>query len=100
MFGPYASQDSSDSAALRKVKKSKMKKDAIKDLVYGGLEEILNNHRYYYNSSVGSTYSHLTDSGKEAVIEFIDLMSYKIIEANEVDLDRRAKDLVLKELKG
>jgi hypothetical protein len=77
-----------------------MQKGAIKDLVYGGLEEILNNNRYYYHSSVGAGYSHLTDSGKEAVMEFIDLMSYKIIEANEVDLDRRAKEQVLKELKG
>ena len=82
------------------MKKSKMQKGAIKDLVYGGLEEILNNRNYYYNSSVGASYSHLTDSGKEAVLEFIDLMSYKIIEANEIDLDRRAKEQVLKELKG
>ncbi len=100
MFGPYASQDSSDSAALQKVKRSKMQKGAIKDLVYGGLEEILNNRNYYYNSSVGASYSHLTDSGKEAVIEFMDLMSYKIIEANNADLDRCAKEMVLKELKG
>lgn len=77
-----------------------MQKSAIKDLVYGGLEEILNNRSYYYNSSVGANYSHLTDNGKEAVIEFIDLMSYKIIEANEADLNHRAKEQVLKELKG
>jgi hypothetical protein len=77
-----------------------MQKSAIKDLVYGGLEEILNNRNYYYNSSVGASYSHLTDSGKEAVIEFMDLMSYKIVQANEADLDKRAKEMVLKELKG
>lgn len=77
-----------------------MQKSAIKDLVYGGLEEILNNRSYYYHSSVGANYSRLTDNGKEAVIEFIDLMSYKIIEANEADLNHRAKEQVLKELKG
>lgn len=77
-----------------------MQKGAIKDLVYGGLEEILNNRNYYYNSSVGANYSHLTDSGKEAVIEFIGLISSKIIEAENADLDRRAKEQVLKELKG
>lgn len=86
--------------ALQKVKKSKMQKGAIKDLVYGGLEEILNNRNYYYNSSVGANYSHLTDPGKEAVIEFIGLISSKIIEAENADLDRRAKEQVLKELKG
>jgi len=82
------------------VKKSKMEKGAIKDLAYGGLEEILNNNRYYYHSSVGASYSHLTDAGKQAVTEFMDMIAWKIKEANEADLDRRAKEMVLKELKG
>ncbi len=81
------------------MRKSKMQKGAIKDLIYGGLEEILNNRNYYYHSSVGAAYSHLTDDGKLAVIEFMDLMSWKIKEANEADLDRRAKEQVLAQLK-
>ena len=76
-----------------------MQKSAIKDLVYGGLEEIINNPRHYYKSSVGSNYCHLTDSGKEAIVEFIDLIAFKITQAEEEDLDRRAKEQVLKELK-
>jgi hypothetical protein len=76
-----------------------MEKGAIKDLIYGGMEEILNNSRYYHHSSVGRDYSHLTDSGKQAVIEFMDLMGWKIREANELDLDRRAKEQVLASLK-
>jgi hypothetical protein len=76
-----------------------MEKGAIKDLCYGGLEEILNNSRYYYHSSVGAGYSHLTDSGKEAVIEFMDMVAWKIKEANEKDLDNRAKKQVLDQLK-
>jgi len=76
-----------------------MQKSAIKDLIYGGLEEILNNRNYYYHSSVGAAYSHLTDEGREAVVEFMDLMSWKIKEANEVDLDNRAKKQVLDQLK-
>ncbi len=77
-----------------------MQKSAIKDLVYGGLEEIINNSRHYYKSSVGSNYCHLTDSGKQAIVEFMDLMAYKITEAEEEDLDRRAKEMVLKELRS
>lgn len=77
-----------------------MQKGAIKDLIYGGVEEILNNNRYYYHSSVGAGYSHLTDDGKAAVIEFMDLMAYKIKEANEADLEVRAKKQVLEALKG
>lgn len=76
-----------------------MEKGAIKDLCYGGLEEILNNNRYYYHSSVGAGYSHLTDLGKQAVIEFMDMVAWKIKEANEADLDQRAKKQVIDQLK-
>ena len=77
-----------------------MQKGAIKDLVYGGLEELLNNRNYYYHSSVGASYSHLTDEGKQAVVEFMDLMAWKVREANEADLERRAKQQVIDALKG
>ena len=100
MCGPYGFRDLSASADLIWVKNSKMQKSAIKDLVYGGLEEIINNRNHYYKSSVGANYCHLTDSGKQAIVEFIDLMAYKITEAEEADLDRRAKEQVLKELKS
>ena len=76
-----------------------MEKSAIKDLAYGGLEEILNNNRYYYHSSVGASYSHLTDAGKQAVTEFMDMLAWKIKEANDHDLNERAKKQVLDQLK-
>ena len=76
-----------------------MQKGAIKDLVYGGLEEIINNRNYYYASSVGFGYNHFTDEGKIALCEFMDLMAYKIREAENADLDRRAKEQVLEQLK-
>jgi hypothetical protein len=76
-----------------------MDKAAVKDIVYGGLEELLNNNRYYYHSSIGRDYSHFTDLGRQAVSEFMDIMAYKIREANEVDLDDRAKKQVLDGLK-
>jgi hypothetical protein len=77
-----------------------MEKSAIKDLVYGGMEELINNSRYYYHSNVGRDYSRLTDQGKEAVVEFMDLMAWQIKKANELDLERRAKEQVLSALKG
>jgi hypothetical protein len=76
-----------------------MEKAAIKDLIYGGLEEILNNNRYYYHSTVGASYSHLTDLGKQAVTEFMDTMAYQIRTVENADLDRRAKQQVLDTLK-
>ena len=82
------------------MKNSKMEKGAIKDLVYGGLEEILNNRRYYYGSTIGMGYSHFTDEGKVALCEFMDLMAYKIRDAENADLERRAKEQVMTALKG
>jgi hypothetical protein len=76
-----------------------MKKAAIKDLVYGGLEELINNRAYYYHSSIGQSYSHLTDDGKEALVEFMDMIAWKIREAENADLDQRAKQQVLDSLK-
>lgn len=76
-----------------------MEKGAIKDLVYGGVEEILNNNRYYYHSSVGAGYSHFTEAGKQAMNEYMELMAWKIKEANEADLERRAKEQVMAALK-
>jgi len=93
--GHYVSHASYDSAVLLEVKRSNMEKSAIKDLVYGGLEELVNNRRYYYHSSVGNAYSHLTDDGKAAVVEFMDLMAFKIRETEQADLESRAKQQVL-----
>lgn len=81
------------------MKRSKMKKSAIKDLCYGGMLELLNNRNYYYHSSVGSAYSHLTEEGKEAVIEFMNLVAFKMKQAEDDDLNERAKQQVIDQLK-
>lgn len=77
-----------------------MEKQAIKELMYGGLKEIMNNNRYYYKSSVGKEYSNFTESGKEVVQEFVQDLAGYITAAENAELDQRAKDMVFKELKG
>lgn len=77
-----------------------MEKQAIKDLMYGGVNEMMQNRRYYYRSSVGKDYSHWTDEGKLAMEQFMRDMTQYIVEAEEKALDNRAKELVLKELKS
>lgn len=81
------------------MKSSNMKKDAIKDLAYGGIVELLGNRNYYYRSSVGKDYSHLTEEGKEAMSAFVDLLAWKMLEAEDADLNNRAKKQVLDQLK-
>ena len=77
-----------------------MDKQAVKDLTFGGISELMRNKEYYYFSSIGSTYSHWTEAGKEALYEYMDLMAYKFHEAEQESLNKRAKELVINGLKG
>ena len=77
-----------------------MEKAALKDIMFGGVLELSRNSRYYYRSAVGESYSHWTEDGKEALQSLMDNLAWKLLEAEEVELNKRSKDLVLKGLKG
>lgn len=67
--------------------------------MYGGVSEMMRNRRYYYRSSVGKDYSHWTEEGKLVVQRFLQDMTQYIYDAEQDELDKRAKDMVLAELK-
>jgi hypothetical protein len=77
-----------------------MKKFQAKDLLYGGLLELLQNRENFYHSTVGSSYNYFTDQGVEALKEFTKEMATIILRAEEESLNERAKDLMIKGLKG
>lgn len=77
-----------------------MDKQAVKDTIFGGLHELMRNRHYYYHSGVGSSYSHWTEEGKLALVEYMNVMGYKLMEAEENDLRKRSKEMVMKGLKG
>ena len=77
-----------------------MDKQAVKDLIFGGIHEIMNNRNYYYHSAVGQSYSHWTEEGKEALCEYMNIMGWKLREAEEADLKKRAKEMTMNALKG
>lgn len=77
-----------------------MDRHALKDLIYGGMEELTQNSKYYYNSSVGTQYNHWTDQGKENLIGFIDMMASEIIKCRIAEDEQRSKDMVMKGLKS
>jgi len=77
-----------------------MDKPAVKDLVYGGLQELLRNRDYYYHSGVNSKYSSFTDQGVQAITEYLNTMAWLMIESENEELDRRAKEMVINGLKG
>ena len=77
-----------------------MNKDAIKDMMFGGVTELVRNRRFYYYSSVGPQYSHWTEEGKQALVEYMEVMSYKMRQAEEAELEERAKQQTLNALKS
>ncbi len=77
-----------------------MDKDSIKDLLYGGISELVNNRDFYHMSGVSTEYSKLTDRGAAAILMFINQMAVNILVAQQAELDNRAKQLVLNGLKG
>lgn len=68
--------------------------------VYAGFLEILKDKKFFYNSAVGYQYSHLTDDGKEAIVEFISIMAPHMLNNEELKLNERSKRLMMEELKS
>jgi hypothetical protein len=77
-----------------------MNSNAVKELMYGGIHQLMKNRQYYYHSAVGASYCHWTEEGKEALADYINLMGHKLLEAEEIELNQRAKNLVINGLKG
>lgn len=76
-----------------------MQKSAIKDILYGGLSEIITNKNFYHRSSVSWGYSHITEEGQAEIMEFLLMIFHKMEEVERSDLDRRAKQMVVDQLK-
>jgi len=77
-----------------------MEKQAVKDLMYGSLNELMQNRRYYSRSSVGPEYSRWTEEGQVVLNQFMSDIIKLIYIAEQNDLDSRSKELVFKELKS
>ena len=78
-----------------------MRKPAVKDQLYGAVMEMINNPEYFYKSSVGTKheYSHWTDIGREALLEFLESHTRRMLTADEADSAERAKNMVYNTLK-
>jgi 2-oxoglutarate dehydrogenase complex dehydrogenase (E1) component-like enzyme len=75
-----------------------MERRALKEVLYGGVEEMMSNTRYYYTSTIGIQFNHWTEEGKQALSEYIELLSHQIKKCQiEEDL-KRSKEMVLNEL--
>lgn len=86
--------------ALRQVKRSNMERKALKDFLYGGITELMKDRQYYYYSTVGPDYCHWTEEGQQAMIELMNVISYKMLETENEELNQRSKAIVMQTLKG
>ncbi len=77
-----------------------MEKAALKDILYGGVSELIRNSKYYRHSPIGQDYCRFTEEGEVALKQFMQSMSVLLYVAEEKDLDKRAKDMVIRGLKG
>jgi hypothetical protein len=85
---------------LQKAKSYNMDKPSIKELMYGGIQELMRNRKYYHHSIAGANYSYWTEDGKIALTEYTNIMVWKMFEAEEEELKQKAKDMVISGLKG
>jgi hypothetical protein len=69
-------------------------------MIIGSIKEIIRDRQYFYYSNVGPDYCHLTEEGKSAIIDMINILGSRMLVAIEKEDIERSKQLVLDQLKG
>lgn len=75
-----------------------MDSQAIKELMYGGISELITNPAYYRKSPINWEYCKFTDKGAAALLQYMNMMAVNIMIAQTAEDDRRAKEMVLETL--
>lgn len=88
------------SRILPLTKNYKLAQEANKGTVYGAMLEITKNPRLWRNSSVGREYSHLTEEGREVIVDLMQDLLRTVAVLERKALDQRAKEIVFDTLKG
>ena len=76
-----------------------MSHDLFKRQIYAGLVEILHDKKYFYHSNFGDRHCKFTEEGEKALLEYFTMMGPWIYDKEKQELDKRAKALVVEELK-
>jgi hypothetical protein len=72
----------------------------VERMIVGSIKEILHDRQYFYYSTVGPDYCHLTNEGKDAIIDLVNILGSRMLLAIEQEDIERSKQLVLDQLKG
>jgi len=83
-----------------KTRIKRMRTQDVEKMMVGSIKEILKDRNYFYYSTIGPEYCHLTDQGKDAILEIMNLLGSRLVVAIEKEDIERSKKLVLDELKG
>lgn len=75
--------------------------DLIEKQLYLGIVAVLQDNKIYYKTDIGEKgeYNYFREGGKEALLLYIETMAPLILKNEREKLDKRAKELVLEELK-
>ena len=76
-----------------------MRSQDIEKMIIGSIKEIVKDRKYFYYSTVGPEYCHLTEEGNRAILEAINLLGSRMIVALDREDVERSKQLMLDELK-
>jgi|TARA_R110000803_G_scaffold172119_2_gene235039 hypothetical protein len=77
-----------------------MDKPLLRLTVYAALLDLVSDPDYYYHSSVGKEYSHFSDKGKQAIVDFVEIFAHTMLEVKHEEDIERSKGILLSELKG
>jgi hypothetical protein len=77
-----------------------MKTQDIEKLLIGSIKELLQDPKYFYQSTVGPDYCHLTQVGNDVILETVNILGSRLLLAMMQEDVERSKQLVLDNLKG
>lgn len=72
----------------------------VEKMIIGSIKEILQDRQYFYYSTVGPDHCRLTQEGKDAIIDLVNILGSRMLVAIEKEDIERSKQLVLEQLKG
>ena len=78
-----------------------MRKSAVKDQLYGGIMEMMQNRSLFYRSDIGREHEHSrwTEEGREELLAFVMAQSRKMLIAADAELEAHAKEMTFQALK-
>jgi DNA-binding PadR family transcriptional regulator len=75
--------------------KQDWKRPEVEKVIYSTLKMIVEDRSYFYQSTVDSKYSKLTDQGEQFVIKIFNEFLPLLQEVEQHELEERARDLTL-----